>query len=687
MALSFDNYNMSMDLDGGPLFKKNNDESLYPLVTPNDAMFQLAKVDYAAPAPIHQMTVCNNIVILALTNCHVIRINLENPANIDDIELSKKPGDAIHKIFSSPTGQHLIFSMENGDNYYIYGTSMKPKVLAKMKGHVLESIAFNRANETNASTGEILIGTQQGLIFETEIEPNGTGYFTGREEKYFKQVFNLSRDDVCQPVSELYMEQFPTGTGDGRKFLLLAVTPNRLYQFIGAIQTDPPIFHSIFTNYQHNPEYQEVPGDLGYTQLHLYSKFGSLPQYFAWLTGQGICHGNIAFGSQGVNETVITATSILPYSVIQRDSFPPNAILLTEFHFLVLNEDKLSAVCTLNGAIVFEDALNRKTDSTMKALVSDPTKHTMWCYSEDAIYEITVHDETRYIWRIYLDMKRYDTALQYCKGKAKQADEVLRAQAEHYFSLGKYQLAADYYGRTKSSFEEVALRFLEKGEGDAVKIYLGRILATLNKEDKSQITMLSMWLVEIYLNQLGQLRDNDDKAGFDPLQLEFRKFLSEPRVKESLSANRTTIYDLINSHGHVHDAIYYASLMGDYERVISHYIAQKDYTGALKVLANQQLDLSLVYAFSSPLLLNAPKETVSVWIKCKGLAPRKLIPALSRYTATLKPDTKVEENHAIRYLEYCVHQQGVKDPSIHNYLISLYVAAGLNAELLEFLKQ
>lgn len=67
------------------------------------------------------------------------------------------------------------------------------------------------------------------------------------------------------------------------------------------------------------------------------------------------------------------------------------------------------------------------------------------------------------------------------------------------------QLAADYYARTSASFEEVALRFLERGERDAVRAYLTRKLQALRPQDKAQITMLAMWLVEIYLNRIDQV--------------------------------------------------------------------------------------------------------------------------------------------------------------------------------------
>ena len=52
-------------------------------------------------------------------------------------------------------------------------------------------------------------------------------------------------------------------------------------------------------------------------------------------------------------------------------------------------------------------------------------------------------------------------------------------------------------------------------------------------EDKTQVTMLVMWLIEIYLNQLGVLKEQgeDMDQKYDRLQEEFRKYLNQPRVK------------------------------------------------------------------------------------------------------------------------------------------------------------
>lgn len=48
-------------------------------------------------------------------------------------------------------------------------------------------------------------------------------------------------------------------------------------------------------------------------------------------------------------------------------------------------------------------------------LCMDMSRNTLWCYSEDCIWEMTVHDEQRDVWRIFMNRDQFDTALQYCK--------------------------------------------------------------------------------------------------------------------------------------------------------------------------------------------------------------------------------------------------------------------------------
>ena len=50
-------------------------------------------------------------------------------------------------------------------------------------------------------------------------------------------------------------------------------------------------------------------------------------------------------------------------------------------------------------------------------------------------------------------------------------------------------------------------------------------------QDKTQLMMLVTWVMELYLNQIGESRDSAKITGYETLQDEFRKFLNQSKVK------------------------------------------------------------------------------------------------------------------------------------------------------------
>ncbi len=78
----------------------------------------------------------------------------------------KREDDRIHKIFQDPTGNHLIVSMATSkEAFYIgraTGKKTSPKPLVKVRGHLVESVAWNKLEGGENGTGPILIGTSTG---------------------------------------------------------------------------------------------------------------------------------------------------------------------------------------------------------------------------------------------------------------------------------------------------------------------------------------------------------------------------------------------------------------------------------------------------------------------------------------------------------------------------------------------
>jgi hypothetical protein len=86
----------------------------------------------------------------------------------------------------------------------------------------------------------------------------------------------------------------------------------------------------------------------------------------------------------------------------------------------------------------------------------------------------------------------------------------------------------------------------------------------------------------MYLDKMNQLYDEGEKSRvkFERLQKEFRDFLDTNKKY----LNKDTTFRLITSHGQVQETIYYAMMIEDYERVISHCITEGDFGQALEIL-------------------------------------------------------------------------------------------------------
>lgn len=664
--------------------------------------------------------------------------------------------------------------MENEENYYLNIKWKKPKLLTKMKGILVESVAWDKISSDMNSTGTILIGTSKGKIFETIIDalnersfmgfanigskdiPFKPVYYMGdtvpitglRYEKIITNSSNSEVGGISIPGSNTSINNSNSGNSsfgsygansgssgsgmseNGNKYFIIATTPTRIYQFIGI-----NFIEAVFSNYEATPSFTELPGDLLRSELQFYSQFmEGLPKSFAWLTGPGIYYGNLVFGSQNPGDSIIGDGSLLTYSSLQtnnRDSNNlggsgnPISLAMTEFHFVLLYEDKIQAVSVLNKQVVWEEYFSKAFRAgKTTGLAFDAASKLLFLYTASGVFEVVVTKEDRNVWHMYLEKGMFEDALRYTVNP-QQRDKVWTVQADYYFNNGNYKLAAEYYGRTLRPFEEISLKFIAQNDFDALKSFLFHKLVAIKPQsttnnnsslskgkgvvaDATQITMIATWLTELYLDKLNQLNllinnpspqteDNNNKQARQTMSTSDLKAREEVILEEfygfikeyKSNLDRATTFNLISSHGRLELLLYYATLIEDYERVISHHIQQEKYLDALDVLSRQSVEENY-YKFSPVLMNKVPYECVNSWIKahssssCK-LDPRKLIPALMRYDPSRNPPND-KTNQAIRYLQHCVRKLDNKDPAIHNYLLSLYASQSDDKPLTDFLQ-
>ncbi|KAF1811918.1 hypothetical protein P152DRAFT_37613 [Eremomyces bilateralis CBS 781.70] len=639
--------------------------------------------------------VADNVLILALSSGRILRIDLDSPEDIDDIDLPKKASEigVIRLMFLDPTASHLIITTSLSENFYLHSQSRQPKVLSRLKGVPIECVAWSPSNPT-ASTREILIGSGDGNVYEVYIEPSQEFY--RREEKYLKQVYKCPDG----PVTGLFTEMVP-GRADTRR--VLVATPNRLLHFVGKAgrhghEGSGSIFSKLFDS--EHPAVSEAaqasstaPSSLTVSpqpqEMYLSITEG-YERLYAWLSSQGILHGKLSasddigsLGNKVFAESKLLARNQIPLpgtSGRRKNNYPTiSSTMLSQWHILQLVEGRIVAINQLDHSVVYDQPVLEQDEKAL-GLVADLTKNTFWLFTEQTIFEIVANDEGRDIWKILLKQQQFEAASQHAKS-ATEKDAVATASGDYLVQKGQYLEAATVYGRSSKPFEQVALTFIDNGEQDALRAYLTTKLSMMKRTSTMQRIMLATWLIEIYMAKLNTLDDAitskaeltegmntaDSKDQLAVIRREFQDFV----LRHKADLDPKTTYDIISSHGREEELLHFATVVNDYNYVLSYWVQRERWAESLAVL-RKQTEPEIFYKYSTVLMANVPVETVDILMRQSNLEARRLIPALLNYNKLA--DVPLSQNQAIRYLSYEINQRQSIDAAIHNTLISIYAA-------------
>lgn len=630
------------------------------------------------------MCVCNSQLIMGISRNIIIKVDLDRQSPPDEIEVSKIAGDMIEKLYLDPTGNHLIVVMASGDSFYLNKMSRKPRLISKLKGHKITAVAWNNLHTTDTSTGRILVGTSKGLLFEVELIFADDGkIFTTNFENFNKQIYDFTRDKH-RPITGILFDKYPNrNNSKANNYFLIVVVQGRLYQFVGSltIQSESSMFGSLFADV---PErFQDIPCSLNCSQVTCYSTGQNKPPTrFAWLTDSDVLYGRINISPKSPSEDVIIENKLISIFDGKDNDKKPVGMVLTAFHCLVLFPDRLKVFCLLDDNLVESDAYDSKFGH-FSGLICDPIKKVIWAYTSKAVYKYNAVEETRDIWRMHLNNKEFGYAKQFCPNIEKYHEEILNLEADHLFSIGRYEECALLYAKSRKSFAEITLNLSKLDNKEPLKQFLKAKYNDLGSEDKLQATPIMAWLVEIWMYEIGQLRSRDEKK-FKDSQDEFRRFVKSPKARECIIDNHRLVYNLMLSHGNIEDLVFVATLIHDHDKVISHHIQQENYIEAINVLSEQGTP-DLIYKYLPQLMRKKPKEMVDLLIKrVESLDPIKISRLLVRCEEG-RPASIMSET--VRYLEFCSKNFIIKDKLFHNHLISLYVKLKLKDQLMVYLDQ
>ena len=215
-------------------------------------LFGLERVQYTLPAPLVALVVSSNTLIMGLSDNRLVTLELTREQYLSIVQIPRKPNEmTIYKMFFDPSGRHLLVTSTQGETWYIYIPSKKPKQLKSWK-MIIESVAWNRSALLASSQGnstssrEILIGARSGTIYEALLD--GAEDLFKSTDRYLQPVFSMPEK---QPITGLRFDMFPPL--DPKKALVVATTPTRIYQFVGAPERkgdEGKVFTNLFASYR-----------------------------------------------------------------------------------------------------------------------------------------------------------------------------------------------------------------------------------------------------------------------------------------------------------------------------------------------------------------------------------------------------------------------------------------------------
>lgn len=628
-----------------------------------------------------------------------------------DIDMPKKSSEIgqIQKTFLDPTGSHLLISTSMGENYCLNYQSTKAKQLSRLKGLHITSVAWNPARPTR-TTGEILLGTADGFIYETLIEPSDE-YFK-REDRYVRKVWKNGTGDAITGLNVVSSKDKPV------KKVLASTKSGKAYFWQGKTSTSTtsdgiPIYPKFFE--REEPVVEEFDPALD-SVISIAPKPSKAPinysPSFGWLTGIGVLHGVVPASDNAsvAKDKLFKEADLFLATDLDSGADSLRSLILTDYHMLLLAGTTVYGINRLNNKVVFKDTIKLEPQESIIGLCSDIHNSTYWAYTTENIYEIVVNDEDREIWKTYLENKNYEEALRLAKDTYSK-DAACIAYGEHLLEEKNYKKAAQILGASSKAFESVGLAFMDANQYDALQIYLTTKLKNLNKTAHLQRTMLVSWIVELYMEKLNALDDSTaaieepepskeepngtvqqtlqkkrSKTVFDESKAVVQSF-QDFVIANNADLEKSIVYEIISAHSRREELLFYASAINDRHFVLNYWVRLERWSEALSVLQVEN-DEKLFYKYSTVLLVNFPKATVDTWMRNTELEPAKFIPAILSYMQGYRP-TGVESNQAIRYLKFCVNHLKSTDPIIHNTLIALYASntALDEAPLVSFLEK
>ena len=701
---------------------------------------------------------------------------IQQAFNIDPPQSPPNFYENLTKIWTDREGNHSIIRY-NGGIYYFNSNGSFVKELKSLNGIEVCAVGFDDANKDANSTGNFLVTDYLNNIYECNIlidkfENNGDFKLKDNADKLvtlsFKESENEDDDDyyINDPRKKNYdriygIKFFRTIKTNIEKneneCYIIAVTKNRLYQFLGPGLTS---FRQILGRFVRNPllfndcckyfpQGIRRKGDFTGTDLDILYKtvqrnidgkksiIIDIFNQFGWKTESGYCFSQFEYNTEkntGGLPNELKNFTVIPFARIikgeRETGIEPKHIVQTNNHIFLLFQDCITVISKLTSNIIHTQYCQTEFNQMLYHEFGKDNGIIILT-SKNGLYQISLKDENNEIWKDYLEIGNYETAQQLCDSN-KLKLKINKIDAEYEFDENNSgEKAAEKFANSDEKFEIVCLKYLMRNDLKGLKKYLEKYMAInlhreekkkkqekkkeednddennenkeKKKEDTLQLNLICTWILEIFINQIKEKKDSkiDD----------FRELVRNnlPYLEPSL------IYQLLQSYGRIDEFIEFASLMGDFEKVILYFINQGEIGMAIEKLtwfASFSDDKETIKTLTNIFLENChiffknnPKESISLLQqRLKDVSMERIVQAIMSTTDKdndkdnnensdnkIIDKKKVENSQAIlSYLKSLIEKPKVgeeEESNIHNLYIYYLSRNKANQEaILDYLK-
>ncbi|CAD6192203.1 unnamed protein product [Caenorhabditis auriculariae] len=672
-----------------------------------NGIFVRSTLDFKKDLKVHRLVslghflVKNGEMLAAISDKIVLHQSVSTSDRQTELSLPLLQGDAIAHVHLSLSGFHAIVSTKNGQNFYIHMKTNSVHHLKKLN-KVISAVGWNPECLKDTETGPILLGTQQGAVLEMSLSSSGMVHFL--KEHTPSLSFGQSGQNSVAPITDIQLFAVNFDDPHANKWILIISQPTRISCLSASIDPAPvrpsgftssaslqagllmpeapqTVFHPFFNSkdVQFNCLYATTTdaaskGKLQPKSCLVFHPQTSEPSRFAWLTSEGVITGSVNVYAEKIQDVLVEQHNI-EHRLIEGRIEAAVGISLTEYHLTLAYSSRLLDV--------WPNDLG-----SAQGLTSDPSSEFLWLHTSTVCMKYRPNDEARYVWRVFLDRGEYSKALQIARTRLNVEPEahemVLRKQADFYIDEKNFTAAAEILAQSNEPFESIVLKFLSIQENRkmGLKTLLDKKLERMNRpEDRMKRDALVIWLLEVQLTELAELRRCKDKeAEVRDVVDHVQRFLMRKNVFDAVQTNLQAVYRMMVSHADFDLQLFVANAVKDVRTIVNILMLREQYNSVLEVLKTQS-NMDFTYEMAPLLIEHIPKQLFLFLLQNERVRPLKILPTLS---LCLKTD--VMAIPAMKYIDWAITRANCNDKRLHNLLIQMIAKFRPNSLLEYFTK-